>query len=372
LEQARILERLGSTKVDSVGLLPLKPSPGPDSVREASQRLVDPGTRLNEAFFWFWPSGEPGIDPALRALADGDHVLARECWHAAGPISGISRHNLAVLDHVLALDLEQLPSPLDVGQAALRNRLWVGTMGHWKAVLEEEEFWDCLRGRIDAMNEPQLRGFDPKQLRAGLPEALLGINAHLAVRAAERGLASEAERHKRIMLGSGLDHDACRRALRKALLPIQERVGRLCRSAVSDARIENGRIAMELVARVLALPIDPDEREGLLDEIAEIQGKLCWFCLQRPGEASCAIRVWLHGDVTRATTSASREVRWRYVTIDVPQCRSCYEDHQTWEFRKMVGRIAPGIRPEAEKVAYPLIAKMMLDGWQMGSRPPGV
>jgi hypothetical protein len=284
----------------------------------------------------------------------------------------VAAHNLAVLAHTHALDLELAPRQLHPDEATTRDKLWPEALRHWKEVVEDDRFWDALHGRIVSMNEPQLRDFDLRGLRAELPRSLLGINAQLAVRAAQQGRADDAGRHKEIMLASGLGHDAVSGALRHVLRRVHEQLRKLFRAAATDAQIENWGAAMKLVAQVQGLLLDTDGREFLLDEIADIQAKLCWFCLRRQGDVGSAIRVWLHGDVARKNTTDGREVHWKYVTIDVPRCRSCYEDHRTWEFRKSRNWIAPDVRPEREKLLYPQVSNMAKEGWQMGSRPPGV
>src|SRR5207237_3361496 len=100
--------KLGGGVEQPRGPLALVPAPDVDAVRHAIERLRDPETRLVDEFFWFWPetSATETPDEALTALDRGDVAAARKRWQAAAPGAGVAVHNLAVLAHLLALDLE--------------------------------------------------------------------------------------------------------------------------------------------------------------------------------------------------------------------------------------------------------------------------
>src|SRR5262249_6336905 len=147
----------------------------------------DPETRLLDELFWFWPqsSGLSAPDPALDALAGGNVEQARQIWQqrAQTPDGSVARHNLAVLAHVLALACEGLVAGPPFADARPLLDVWREALAGWAAVLRDDAFWEQLRRRIAARNEPQLPAALAGRLREDLPVFLAGINAQLAVRA---------------------------------------------------------------------------------------------------------------------------------------------------------------------------------------------
>jgi hypothetical protein len=97
LRAARALDAAAPTNRQA---LPLHPPPGIEQVETAVARLRDPLSRLVDGFFWFWPDGD--ADPGLTALTAGDVDRAEQAWDSARTPAAI--HNLAVLNHALALD----------------------------------------------------------------------------------------------------------------------------------------------------------------------------------------------------------------------------------------------------------------------------
>ncbi len=204
-EKLKVMEKLGGTR-QANGPLPLDPAPDSDAMREAMQRLHDPERRLVDEFFWFWPHqlGQSKSDEALAALGRGDVKGAAEIWAKQENYhsdSNISMHNLAVLSHTAALDLEHvaLTKPLLDDQKKQRDSYWLQAFRRWKILLQYEGFWSRLTARIRELDDPRLTTGTARRMRVSLPLALLSINAQLAVRAAERGDTVEAHRHIEIM-----------------------------------------------------------------------------------------------------------------------------------------------------------------------------
>jgi len=264
------------------GPLPLRPAPDAGAVREAVQRLRDPHRRLVDEFFWFWPllSERSQADQALAALERDDCQAAEEIWlgrpsitsrlfrrfrllflaaERDGRVSEVAAHNLAVLDHVTALDLEHAHAsrsqPLDPEEARIRVRAWRGAYRRWKALLEDEGFWRRLTARIQEFDDPRLKAETALQFRASLPLALLSINAQLAVREAELGRRAEALSQIQIMRGSGFEPGACDEALRRAVKPIGKRLEVHWKTAESEARANPGEA--DHVARRLLTQAEP-------------------------------------------------------------------------------------------------------------------
>ena len=110
-EKIKILAEVGKDAHAQTAAFPIKPSPSLDEIREALHKLKAPEQRLIDEFFWFWPEafGKSQSDPAIQALAKGDSKTAMEIWTARENIETfgiIAKHNLALANHVWALDLD--------------------------------------------------------------------------------------------------------------------------------------------------------------------------------------------------------------------------------------------------------------------------
>jgi hypothetical protein len=379
LERIKMEAKLGSVARAPSGPLPLKPAPDLEVVRQSVERLHDPEQRLLDELFWFWPEQWGADDPALAALARGDLATARKTWQEAVkrvPPGAVSQHNLAVLAHALALDLEQRAGPPGQSLAGylvrLRDQCWNDALNHWRGVLANEDFWLRLRERIQALNEPQLTPDLADAIRAQLPAALLGINAQLAVRAAEEGKGEEAQRHQRLLCHSGLEEGAIDSALRRALKPVRERIKCLCQTAAGPTQTENWLAALQLYERVAALPVRDLDRGTLQADVALVQDRVCWFCRRRLGEAANAAVVWLHGRLTRTRTAQGESVHWQRYVVDVPRCWYCFQEHRRWNLLQTMGTVPRGVRPESDTTAFPAVVKLLAEGWEVGAVPPGL
>ncbi|MGA2032914.1 MAG: hypothetical protein ABSG68_11690 [Thermoguttaceae bacterium] len=244
-EMLRMQERLGIAAPVRQGVLPLAPLPDAMAIRDAMQRLHDPERRLVDEFFWFWPQqfGQSKTDEALRALTEGSTKTAHDTWLAAERQSSdgnVSRHNLAVLAHVTALDFEHLSGQrtLTDDERQQRDQSWADTLQRWKALLEHEGFWSRLSARIRDLTDPRLTTGTARRFRNSLPLALLSINARLAVHAAEREERSEAARHVTIIRQSGFQESVLNEVLRRAVEPIRQRIKLACQAAQASADAE--------------------------------------------------------------------------------------------------------------------------------------
>ncbi len=284
-EMARQVEKLKMMQKYGNGSQPDGGIYNEDAIRAAMQRLRDPEHRILDEFFWFWPQnlGQSRTDEALIALTKCDMKKATEIWttRAKSSNTNVSIHNLAVLSHMDALDLENtsFSQKLAESEKKHRDKYWQDAFKRWKVLLEEEVFWSRLTGRIRELNDPRLTTGMARRMRMNLPLVLLSINAKLAVRFAELGEFEEAKRHMKIMQESGFGQNVIDEANRKALEHIRERVKALCKVADTDssADAENadkvGRHLLEQVEPVLAimdclLPAGNPTRDGSHDEVA--------------------------------------------------------------------------------------------------------
>jgi len=252
LDQLKLFEKLGEIPATGGGIAQavFGSKPGAanqqsaDAIREAAERLRDPEVRLVDEFFWFWPNrfGESRGDPGLAALAGGAEQATAIWSNQNGSDGGVARHNLAVLNHARALELEENgsgPEPaMSSRDAEARDEHWVLAMRNWRRLIDDDAFWDKLTERIRDLNEPQLPPSMARQMRIGLPRILLTINAQLAVRAAESGMGSEATRLLGYVDRSGFDPADIDEVLRQAVHPLRERIRMLCQSAIADTNLE--------------------------------------------------------------------------------------------------------------------------------------
>jgi len=272
-EKLEMMINLGTVR-PAGGLFPLKDPPSATEVRSAVQALKDPELRLLHEFFWFWPSTEvESDDPALQALRSGKHNVAMDIWtQARGPASGIAVHNLAVLYHLEAVGTylrrtgtNPLTKPEDV-------YLWTSAFRYWKALLDRSDFWSALTDRIRLTDDPRLTIEVAQQIWNTLPNALLKINAEVAVAAAEKGEFEEAGVHRRLMFTSALGENVAKKELSRALVPLGEELKQLCDGAHRDTRT-NRRTADKVVRRLL------DDKSRLLQVFNYLLGV---------GDATCA------------------------------------------------------------------------------------
>src|SRR5439155_19728552 len=141
LEKLTMLAKLGGCVDQPRGPLALQPAPDADAVRQAVERLRDPETRLLDEFFWFWPEipTTETPDEALIALDRGDVAAARKRWQSAPHGAVAAPHNLAVLAHLVALDLEHRATVsgrgLDSFLARMRDQAWADAWTAWRQVL---------------------------------------------------------------------------------------------------------------------------------------------------------------------------------------------------------------------------------------------
>ncbi len=229
-DRRKLQEKLGIAAADGPnGPLALTPPPSNDDARLAVERLNRPLDRVLHEVFWLWPTSQNGTpDSAIRAAANGELDQAVKQWEQAAQVGQdeLAIHNLAILDHMTALDREIHPS---VASSYARQEndldvLWSRAFESWRRVLAGEQFWSALKARARAIDDVTLTTGVVRRIRATLPMAILLINARLACTAVEQSDLALAQRHIKLMRTSGFDDHFVEEAVREALKPARNRI----------------------------------------------------------------------------------------------------------------------------------------------------
>lgn len=236
-EKLEMMIKLGTVRA-SEGILPLSGQLSIPAVTSALQTLKEPEQRLLHEFFWFWPcAGASKDDPAMQTLRERKYQAAVDLWtNTKGQGSGVAIHNLAVFYHVGALDGVIQASEARTGPRVEDQHLWASAYRYWKALLERSDFWDSLTRRIRDMNDPRLKIDTAHRIWSSLPNAVLGINARLAIAAAETGDFEEAGRQRHLIYNSGYADDSAKKEVLRGLGPLRDEIERLSETAEAEAR----------------------------------------------------------------------------------------------------------------------------------------
>lgn len=251
----------------SVGLFPLTPPPSSEVVAKSIERMNDPVARFLDEFFWF--SAPPG-DAGLAALERGNLMEARSHWKRLASSSAAASHgshNLAVMEHILALESSNAEGTASVALAS------------WKAALTTEALWDRVRARVGELNDVRLTTGFVRRHRETLPRMLLLIFARQAVAASERGDTKQAAELLKVIRESGYGSEIVDEVIREAFKPLRSRISAAVASAKNrwaKTPQHGDRIVRELhqtVQPLLAIydrVADSDlARQGVHDEVGE-------------------------------------------------------------------------------------------------------
>jgi len=253
-----IIEKLGNIPTDNSDILPISPSPDIQARRLSLQRLSNPEFRLIDEIFWFWTldhSSPQDSDAALLYLMKHDLKGAVNIWHereAHVSESNASKHNLAILYHLLALDLEaeQANRALTSTESTLKQDYWKESFTRWLTLINYEGFWDRLNSRIHALGDPRLTEQTLDEIRQGFPIALISINAQLAARAAQKNDKTLSLFHINLMRNSGFPSKSIDDVLVKVAAPTNDQIKILCES--TDAIVNNAPEAGKQQANLIA------------------------------------------------------------------------------------------------------------------------
>jgi hypothetical protein len=203
-----------------------------DELRTVAQVLKEPEARLVHELFWFWPEKYPEDDPADIAtglLAKGETQQVIEYWEdLAIDNAPVALHNLAVLYHHQALELDRLESPADQDLP----QLWLKAIRSWDRIRVDEAIWARLRARVTALADARVPMEMVGRMRTTVPDALGKICAALALSHGEQGRAARGGLHAALVMHIHGGNTDARRALETRAAPIARRI---------DARVNESK-----------------------------------------------------------------------------------------------------------------------------------
>ncbi len=397
----QILEKYGGGDSQSAAgngrMLPLQPGPDDTEIDTARQRLRDPQRRIVDELFWIWPRdpNNGSDDEAIRALQRGDVKKAAEIWatwQKQDDQAGVAAHNLAVLYHLLALDWEVWAADGKMGEddAKRLNSRWKRSFANWREVLARDSFWQRYAQRLHQLDDPRVPPGAAYEIREALPEALLLINATLALRAARDRRRNRAKFHAWLTHKAGWD-GAAERALGTVSRPIRERIESLCEDgernkdndpetadqtceaflteakpllsslecmfpeghAVPEmmhdkvattalhmqvqfgAETDDWARSEELLKMALPLARGATARQRIEKNLEIVRSNkqhadrtsTCWFC-GKPAVPSAMYELAMYGDVVRVPVWNGVQLHYKSGNISVPRCSDCKAAHE--------------------------------------------
>ena len=398
MRELDLMEKYGDVEQHDSSFFPLSAAHDSDARSEARQRLLDPELRFIDEFFWFWPlslNSTGDSDDAFIGLKENDLWRALSIWQrheVKGSEANVSMHNIAVLYHAMALDIECIETgrkKVSKQQVVDQKRYyWEQAFSRWKMLLDDEGFWQRARERIRELDDPRLTAGTVRRIREGLPVALLSINAQLAVEAAEMDDLTDMGYHLVLMRQSGFDNTIVGEAIHRAVVPIRDGLKAMCthareetgnvperdhkvatdlmnyaslllknldlllpegdaiREAVHDEvalqvrsclisyinETGNWRSALTLAKKALVIAASPSVQQKIQDDVDTMDSNLeyatCWFCGTAPADEGSTVQVMMHGSVQRNRKWSGTEVQWQRLPVPVPRCRACKSAHE--------------------------------------------
>jgi|GEM_PF-2741622 len=239
-------------------------------------RLQDPEERLADEFLWFWPMEEK--DKALEALLSGNIDQTITLWQKKIEsseffCSSIARHNLALIYHLLLLELE-------IHKDRIQKRekwkaYWYKTWRLWLEVINDDGVWSYLTRRAIQLNDPRVNQETVISFRQASILFFAFINAKLLIEAFWKNDEDVCEFHMEI-LNKFVKNEFQQEALAHVINPIIDEIKTLLQIARQKAtNLSTMEAAKWLIENVLHLlnaisKIFPDHPQNqiLRDEIA--------------------------------------------------------------------------------------------------------
>jgi ribosome-binding protein aMBF1 (putative translation factor) len=198
--------------------------------------IQDPLTRLFHEFFWIWVNSTDSPPKNLSGLAGLTRQIEYWKLKEESDETGYAIHNLAVLTHAAALELEQyMIAKGSKPELALQAKdFWGATYTYWHNVQENDKFWDLVIARIREIDDPQLTTGIARRLRAALPGFLLCLHARLFIQLIEQNRENDAWRHINLIEASNINLKSVENTIGRLLEPIRDRVKSFCEASRSQ------------------------------------------------------------------------------------------------------------------------------------------
>jgi adenylate kinase family enzyme len=262
-DRLKVMGALGYGPSAQTAAFSLRVPPSLDQIRAAIQKLNDPLRRMVDEFFWFWPAefGQGASDPAIEGLAAGKGEIAEQLWTAAetNPTAGVvAKHNLAVLWHLKALDLENNSNggSLELKRRAEIEQTWRNALKRWEILIPDDALWEMVATRIRQIDDPGLTTGFARRMRTTLVAALTKINAELALNYAKAGNLELAKVHVQFMRETNQGGQNLIKAAELVLAPtiarVREHIKRAKQQAEGNPETAN-QAARELLAAAVPL-----------------------------------------------------------------------------------------------------------------------
>jgi hypothetical protein len=266
-----LLVKLGTQNLTvNSGYLPIAPSPSGEMIKKAMQRIFDPENRLIDELFWFWPIEDQNVlnDQALKLLISHDLNGARSVWKQLiqdKKVGYIALHNLAILHHIKALDIE-LESIKQNSQSELKtDQLWQEALHWWFLLSENEQLWQHLLKRSIALDDPRISAATVSQMRIAFPKVITAISVYMDLKAARSGKGYQARRHRVFLIESGFDQKIYFNILEDELCKSIEQIKMICERNNSEAKSDPDKAA-EMAERIYSESLSKlNEINSILD-----------------------------------------------------------------------------------------------------------
>ena len=163
-------------------------------LHEATGRLADPASRIEERMFWFSLPAETFKDVSLQNLDRAGVTFSLQS-------DAKSRHDAALIK-LLAAGL--LDPELNEGGGAR----WVSALKEWKKVVEADDFWaELMDAEMNGGFEPMAGVEELQRLREGALAKVADVLAGVARSALAKGQGALAERAMRALHSAGLSEE---------------------------------------------------------------------------------------------------------------------------------------------------------------------
>lgn len=282
-QMAEIAGRTGAQLSPGPGTyVVLSITPEPSEIGRIARELQDPLIRLFHEFFWLW--ADKTDSPPVNLTGLPGLIQQKAYWKLKHETdkTGIATHNLAVLSHASAIELEQYMIAKGSTSEFIyqAKQYWEEAYSYWHSVQENDKFWDLVTARIREMDDAQLTTGTARRLRASLPGFLLNLHARLVIQSIEQNRITDVQRHSDLIQSSRLNLNGNDETIKRLIEPVRGRVRSYCKA--SRGQFEKDQIHADKTVQSLInqcqsqlniicslLPNDSMVRKAVFEEYVE-------------------------------------------------------------------------------------------------------